>query len=268
MTSTDRLRRHLGYPIATILALILLFGCDSSSPSASDDPSDSTDTTDTGGVDTTGGDSLSPADTAEMITYELTIYNEWSQEKYPANYPDGAHFSHLGGAVHNSEVTFWGPGDTASDGMREMAETGNVLILAQQEVPAAIDRGDAYAAIFEQVYTPAPPAVPPGSRTTTVTMHRDFPLITLATMLGPSPDWFVGVSGLSLWEDGAWREQVEVDLPLWDAGTREGVVPAMGGPRTTPTEPISLITYDADLGLYIPTKQPHIVGRMVFVRID
>lgn len=267
MYTTERFAHHLGFPVAVTLALILFFGCDSSNPSETDDR-DSTDTTDTNGVDTTAHDTLSAADTAETITYELTIYNDWGPDEYPANYPDGAHFSHLGGAVHNADVTFWGPGDTVSDGMREMAETGNVLILAQQEVPDAIARGDAWSAIFEQVYTPAPPEVPPGSRTTMVTMHRDFPLITLATMLGPSPDWFVGVSGLSLWKEGKWQERVEVDLPLWDGGTREGVIPVMGGPQTIPAEPVSLITYEPDLGLYIPTKEPHIVGRMVFRRID
>ena len=156
MYTTERFAHHLGFPVAVTLALILFFGCDSSNPSETDDR-DSTDTTDTNGVDTTAHDTLSAADTAETITYELTIYNDWGPDEYPANYPDGAHFSHLGGAVHNADVTFWGPGDTVSDGMREMAETGNVLILAQQEVPDAIARGDAWSAIFEQVYTPAPP---------------------------------------------------------------------------------------------------------------
>jgi len=33
---------------------------------------------------------------------------------------------------------------------------------------------------------------------------RDFSLVTLVSMLAPSPDWFVGVSGLDLIENGDW----------------------------------------------------------------
>ena len=42
-------------------------------------------------------------------------------------------------------------------------------------------------------------------------------------MLAPSPDWFVGVSALSLLaEDGAWKEREQVMLRLYDAGTDDG----------------------------------------------
>lgn len=266
---------HLGYPFATLLALVLLFGCDSTTPASTDDRSDTTDTNqidtttrDTTVLDTTVVDTLRAADTVEVVTYELTITNDWGEARYPANYPEAAHFSHLGGAIHSDRVSFWRPGDTVSDGMRQMAETGNVNILAEEEVVRAIDRGDAWRAIYERIYTPEQPALPPGSRTTTVQLHRNFPLITLATMLGPSPDWFVGVTGLSLWEVDRWADRFEVDLTLWDGGTRDGTIPQMGGPETTPAAPISMITYDAALGLYKPTSTPHVVGKMVFVRVD
>ncbi len=258
--------RFLGYPMALLLAVALLFGCDSTSPASNDDPADTTDTTTKN--DTVVVDTLTANDTVEVVTYELTIINNWGEADYPANYPEAAHFSHLGGAVHNSNVSFWRPGDTVSDGMREMAETGNVIILANEEVQDAIDAGDAWKSIYERIYTPEQPSLPPGSRTTTVELHRDYPLITLVTMLGPSPDWFVGLSGYSLWKEDRWQEQVEIDLTLWDGGTRDGYIPMMGGPEIVPAEPIGMVTYDKDRGVYEKTTEAHVVGRMVFRRVD
>ena len=42
-------------------------------------------------------------------------------------------------------------------------------------------------------------------------------------MVAPSPDWFVGVSGLPLLNDqGRWLRAHEVHLYPWDAGTEDG----------------------------------------------
>lgn len=243
----------LAYSTALVLLFLLMIGCESSN-----DPVGTNDDKDTTSVD--------PRDTASIAEYELTIYNDWSAETHPANFPDDAHFSWLGGGTHNSAVTFWEPGKPASLGMKEMAETGVVEILADQEVQAAIGNGTAWSKIFEKVYTPEKPAVAPGSRTTTLQVHKDFPLVTLATMLGPSPDWFVGVSGLSMRADGKWIEELAVDLPLYDGGTRDGVLPVMGGREEDPPLAIGLLEYDNFLGFYVPTNEPHIVGRMVFKR--
>ena len=43
-------------------------------------------------------------------------------------------------------------------------------------------------------------------------------------MVAPSPDWFVGVSGLPLLDDrwARWLRSHEVNLYPWDAGTEDG----------------------------------------------
>lgn len=254
------MRTFSHFLFATIACCVLLMvGCESSNdPTNTDNPTDTTSNNDTTKID--------PRDTAEIAEYELTIYNDWSKETHPANFPEGAHFSWLGGGTHNSSVSFWKPDELASAGMKEMAETGVVEILADQEVGVAITNGTAWSKIFEKIYTPEQPATAPGWRITTLQIHKDFPLVTLATMLGPSPDWFVGVSGLSLRKDGKWLEELSVDLPLYDGGTKEGVLPVMGGTDQDPPNPISLIAYDDFLGFYVSTNEPHIVGKMVFKR--
>ena len=53
-------------------------------------------------------------------------------------------------------------------------------------------------------------------------------------MIGPSPDWFVGVSRLSLLDGGKWRSRHSVNLYPYDAGTEEGEEFSLGNPATSP----------------------------------
>jgi hypothetical protein len=71
-----------------------------------------------------------------------------------------------------------------------------------------------------------------------VSASQQFPLLTLVTMIAPSPDWFVGVSGLPLFENGSWTSQRRVDLDAWDAGTDSGATFTSADVVTTPFVPI------------------------------
>ena len=46
-------------------------------------------------------------------------------------------------------------------------------------------------------------------------IEKGHPLVTLVTMIAPSPDWFVGVAGLDLQAGGEWAPEVVVDLGAW-----------------------------------------------------
>lgn len=49
-------------------------------------------------------------------------------------------------------------------------------------------------------------------------------LMSFLTMLGPSPDWNVGLSGEDLCtKDCGWVQRLVTDLIPWDAGTDNGV---------------------------------------------
>jgi hypothetical protein len=61
-------------------------------------------------------------------------------------------------------------------------------------------------------------------------------------MIAPSPDWFVGVSGLELFRDGLWRRQVTVELQAYDAGTDSGIDFVSPNEATQPARPIALLT--------------------------
>ena len=61
-------------------------------------------------------------------------------------------------------------------------------------------------------------------------------------MIGPSPDWFVGISGRSLLDgSGRWVPRLEVDLFPYDAGTEEGAEFSLDNPPTDPQGAITSI---------------------------
>lgn len=48
-------------------------------------------------------------------------------------------------------------------------------------------------------------------------------IVSFVTKIDPSPDWFLGVSGLDLCTTNChWLEKKELDLYPWDAGTDLG----------------------------------------------
>ncbi|MBL9174893.1 MAG: spondin domain-containing protein [Verrucomicrobiales bacterium] len=150
--------------------------------------------------------------------FEVLFDSTWSQQTHPGAWPPGAHWSGPVGGVHNDKVHFWKEGDVASEGIRLMAERGQQGTLAA-EIQATIPAGHAYFTLT------ASGLGSPGQRLITFPQAttRDFPLLTLVSMIAPSPDWFTGVAGLNLLgADGEWIEEQTVTLYGFDAGTDSG----------------------------------------------
>ena len=63
-----------------------------------------------------------------------------------------------------------------------------------------------------------------GTTSAAFRVDRNRHLMSLVTMIGPSPDWFVGISGVDLCTaDCAWADEANFDLFPFDAGTDSGV---------------------------------------------
>jgi hypothetical protein len=173
---------------------------------------------------------------SSTATYEVTFDATWSAATHPTDFPSNAHFSPLVGGTHNGDVVFWTEGELATLGIQRMAEWGATQYL-EDEVTAAMTAGDAGETIVGGLI-----AVSPGSATATFTVTTEFPRVTLTSMIAPSPDWFVGVTGLELYQSGAWVEELVVTLWPYDAGTDSGV--SYGSPDlpSDPHVPIAQIT--------------------------
>ncbi|MBT8262856.1 MAG: T9SS type A sorting domain-containing protein [Bacteroidia bacterium] len=70
--------------------------------------------------------------------------------------------------------------------------------------------------------------------------NEDFPLLTLVSMIAPSPDWMIAVNSVELLDtNGDWKPSISIDLFPYDAGTDSGVDYTSPNLDTDPPEPIS-----------------------------
>ncbi len=175
-----------------------------------------------------------PAAAQETAKYRLDIDATWSEETHPFEFWPGAHLSRMRGATHNSRYTLFADGRTASSGLQSLAERGRIDILLA-EMEDAKDRGR-LDAIFE-----AEGIAVPGAMTATFTVSEEHSLVSFATMLAPSPDWFTGAASVPLHSDGAWVDRVEVILWPWDAGTDSGTTWTADNDETQPRESTRLL---------------------------
>jgi hypothetical protein len=188
---------------------------------------------------------------AQSVIYKLTVRNDWSQAHHKAGAPafstvEKPHFSHLGGGTHNADLVVWEVGQLSSPGMIKMQETGWIdEPNNRSDLKNEFDRHLASGIAGSFLNYPIPdPWFPAGTDTIlTFNIEPSHPLVTLVSMLGPSPDWFVGVAGLNLRDGNRWQEHVEVDLYPYDGGSRSRDNQfALFGPTENPQLPIRQIT--------------------------
>jgi hypothetical protein len=207
-------------------------------------------------VEFTPPDELSDTPTAN---YEARFVAVWSPETHPNSYPSNAHWSGLVGGLHNSLVSFWRRGLSASEGIQRMAEVGNQTGLIA-EVDTAIAQGTANRTLSGS-------GIGGGSGVAAVSfsIDRAHPLVTLTSMVAPSPDWFVGVRNLPLLERGRWVSRKTVNLFPYDAGTDSGATFRAPNEVTVPRGVISRIVTSP---LANRRGKTRMIGTMTFRRTD
>ena len=192
---------------------------------------------------------------SDSASYSVTFNATWSATTHPTEFPPGPHFSPLIGAVHNDSVGFWAVGATASPGIEQMAETGGTGLLAR-EIRAEIPNNAISVVNGRGIGSPASTTI------SEVLVTLDHPLITLVTMIAPSPDWFVGVAGQSLQNEfGQWLDEVAVVLYPYDSGTDDGPSYRSANADSSPRQPIRSLR-----GVSPFSDEP--IGTYTFTRID
>ncbi|MCY4263610.1 MAG: spondin domain-containing protein [Gammaproteobacteria bacterium] len=194
-----------------------------------------------------------PAMAQSTATYRVNFEAKWTTAVTPGGIPGSAHFTTLIGAVHNSQVSFWRSGETASPGIELMAELGGTSTLSRE-----IEAAGSNAHLTLQARVGGGPTPSNNFEFTTTSNH---PLVTLTSMVAPSPDWFIGISALSLQGSNGWLASRTVDLYPWDAGTENGTEFSLSNP---PTSPQGVITSLRGSGKF--TSQP--IATLIFTLLS
>ncbi|MYH17031.1 MAG: hypothetical protein F4149_17845 [Gammaproteobacteria bacterium] len=190
--------------------------------------------------------------TDSTATYKVTFKGTWTTAATPGGVPSGAHFTTLIGPTHSNQVTFWQVGGMASAGVENVAELGSTGTF-KSEINASSHVGTTIEIGVGSGGTPQASANFQATKST--------PLVTLLSMIAPSPDWFVGVSGLSLLDaQNQWRSGFEMDLYPYDAGTEGGSGFSLSNPATVPQGTITSLRGTSPF-----SSQP--MAKLIFARV-
>lgn len=164
--------------------------------------------------------------------YTITLTGKWSSPAFTV--PPGAHYTTFVGMVHNGNASLWKEGTKASYGTEVLAETGGAgpLLL---EIDSTINARSGLALVLFA----APTTV--GSVNVNIYCNNNFSRVSFESMLGPTPDWFVGVSDVNLYNGGKWVADTTFDLYTYDAGTEEGDAFSYNNPATVPVQNIHVL---------------------------
>ena len=190
-------------------------------------------------------------DPAFNAQYRVTFEADWSASTHPENFPSDPHFSGLIGATHNNEAHLWQMGEIATPGIALMAETGSKSIL-NTEINALINNN-----LVQNLLSGEGISDSPGTVNLNFELSQEYPLVSLVSMIAPSPDWFIGVNSLNMRQNNQWREQFSVELKAYDAGSDSGSNYTSANTPTNPPDPISEI-------ITSPFNNNQILGRFVF----
>jgi hypothetical protein len=138
---------------------------------------------------------LTPPELELNARYRLTFNATWSALTHPIEFPANAHFSGLIGMTHNGNVMLFENGEVASDGIKNMAETGSKNPL-QAEIQSFISSGTGNVLISGGGIGSSPGEV--SLEFDVIISHT---LVSVVSMLAPSPDWFIAVSNINLIEN-------------------------------------------------------------------
>jgi hypothetical protein len=190
----------------------------------------------------------------------LVIFDAvWSSATHSEEFPsDNPHLSGLVGMTHLADTSLFKIGSLASTGIKDMAELGSKSIL-EMEIAGMIDLGVAQYYISGGGINPSP-----GSITLEIDIDIPHSYTTIVSMIAPSPDWFVSVEDLNLYEDGRWVSDTTLNVIAYDAGADSGTTFKSSNLATDPPVDIYAIV---ELPLAVDSVVAP-MGSMRFTRIE
>lgn len=198
----------------------------------------------------------------EGARYMILIEAHWCHPTLQPACPTAKqHFSRPVGATHNENGFFWKPSTLATEGIKRMAEMGETTTLTRElaDIHKQGDIGTVFVAVGGIPTSPA-------TKILEFEVHHNRPMVSVVTMLAPSPDWFTGVHNISLLKgDGSFHDSIVLPIFAYDAGTDS----ALGFMHTnTPTSPRANVTRMDALTDGNPFQSNASIGQIQFRRLD
>ncbi|WAR07116.1 SPON1-like protein [Mya arenaria] len=166
--------------------------------------------------------------------YKMVFEGLWSRQTHPKDFPSGKdayllHWSNIVGASHTEDYHIWKYGGYAERGVREVCEYGYSSVL-EQDMKQNSDK------IYTVIKTSPMWRDVTKTREAVFKVNQKAHMLSLITMVGPSPDWCIGIPSVSVCQANCtWADKMEVELYPWDAGTDDGI--KYINPRKFPTKP-------------------------------
>ena len=164
-----------------------------------------------------------------VARYRVRLVQEWSAATHPTTLPPGWHTSPAVLTAHARSADVFAVGRLATAGIESMAERGGTALL-RSELGSNANVGDVDTGSGINRS---------GVDSLEVTVTQSTGRLSLVTMLAPSPDWFVGFSGVPVFAGGVWADRIVLDMNPYDAGTDSGARFSSGDIDTQPRQSVS-----------------------------
>jgi len=182
---------------------------------------------------------LSTVPASHSVTYSCTFTNNWSGDNH-SKYPGNAHWSPPVIAAHGKKYSMWEPGELATAGVEDVAETGSPFQLIDE-----IEDAQELDIVGEYVRGGVAFNKDTQSQTfDNIVLTPWFNMMSSITMIAPSPDWYTGFYDLKPIDKSSdvWYQSFDVYSYAWDAGTETGQELDGDNPPEDPHEDIMEIT--------------------------
>lgn len=160
--------------------------------------------------------------TMGAATYSVTFVPSWNPATHPHDYPithaKKGLLTPIIGATHTADFRLFAHGLEPTPGLEKLSEMGAHNPL-DDEIRAHVKRGHVGGLIEFADGSPGPVHPPVTSEIRVDAAH---PMVSLVGMIAPSPDWFYGVSSVSLLDGGDWVPSAVVTAYAWDSGGDAG----------------------------------------------
>ena len=121
--------------------------------------------------------------------------------------------------------------------------TGRECILTPE-----IEKQQRYGNVYSVIKANGPTSTPGKKIVMNIHVDPDRSLVSVITMIFPSPDWFLGISNIDMCDrmTGEWKDSLDRDLFPYDSGTDDGISFESPDAPSNPRKNIFLIGKDDD----------------------